>query len=148
MKNLTKINGVKINFVEFDTTKNWIAEFPKKDWSVVIVADLLNRNYFDEIIRKVIDRNVLWISSVGKQQDLIHDMSDEEILIRDIENGYLPNHDIMTIGVSDLSEGLFAGIILPIQSEKNIQEIVIIDVEKSNNNKIILAIEKLQKEYN
>jgi hypothetical protein len=147
MKNLTKIKGVKINFVEFDTTKNWIDEFPNKDWSVVIFADVLNRNYFDEIIRKVIDRNVLWISSVGKQQDLIHDMSDDEILIRDIENGYLPNHDIMTIGVTDLIDGLFSGIFLPIQSEENIQEIVIIDVEKLNYNKIFLAIEKLQKEY-
>ncbi|HCQ12097.1 hypothetical protein [Flavobacterium sp.] len=147
MKNLTKIKGVKINFVEFDTTKNWIDEFPNKDWSVVIFADVLNRNYFDEIIRKVIDRNVLWISSVGKQQDLIHDMSDDEILIRDIENGYLPNHDIMTIGVTDLIDGLFSGIFLPIQSEENIQEIVIIDVEKLNYNKIISAIEKLQKEY-
>jgi hypothetical protein len=147
MKNLTKIKGVKINFVEFDTTKNWIDEFPNKDWSVVIFADVLNRNYFDEIIRKVIDRNVLWISSVGKQQDLIHDMSDDEILIRDIENGYLPNHDIMNIGVTDLIDGLFSGIFLPIQSEENIQEIVIIDVEKLNYNKIFLAIEKLQKEY-
>lgn len=108
---------------------------------------MLNRKYFDEIIRKVIDRNVLWISSVGKQQDLIHDMSDEEILIRDIENGYLPNHDIMSIGVTDLIDGLFSGIFLPIQSEENIQEIVIIDVEKLNYNKIFLAIEKLQKEY-
>jgi hypothetical protein len=147
MKNLTMIFGTTIKFIEFDTSKNWIAEFPDKDWAVVIVADKLNTNYFDEIIRKVIDRNVLWISSVGKQQNLIHEMSDGEILIRDIENGYLPNHDIMTIGVTDLLDGLFNGIFLPIRSEENIKEIVVIDVEKLNYNKIILSIEKLQKEY-
>lgn len=147
MKTLTEIHGIPIRFVEFDTSKNWIAKFPDKDWVVVIVANKLNRNYFDEIIRKVIDRNVIWISSVGEQQDLIHEMADDEILIRDIENGYLPNHDIMTIGESNLLDGLFNGIFLPIQSEDNVKEAVIVDMDMLNHDKIISSIKKLQKEY-
>ena len=147
MKILTKIHDRDVKYVEFNTTANWVAHFPNENWVLVIIADNRNQNYFDEIIRKAIDRNVIWISSVGKQQELIHDISDEEILIREIENLYLPEHLIMTIGETKFEDGIFNGIFLPIQAEENLKEVILLDVDKSHLEKIEKILKKLKHKY-
>ena len=83
MEKLAKIINRQITFEVYDTSKNWIADFPTENWALVIVAEDENKNYFDEIIRKAIDRNVGYIHCVGKQHDLIHNMADEEIQMLD-----------------------------------------------------------------
>ena len=85
MEKLAKIINRQITFEVYDTSKNWIADFPTENWALVIVAEDENKNYFDEIIRKAIDRNVGYIHCVGKQHDLIHNMVDEEIVFRDVD---------------------------------------------------------------
>jgi hypothetical protein len=147
MKLLTQIHDRDVKYVEFNTASNWVEHFPTENWVLVIIANNLNRKYFDEIIRKAIDRNVIWISSVGKQQELIHDMSDDEILIREIENRYLPEHLIMTIGEEKFEDGIFNGVFLPINAEENLKEIIILDVDKSNFDKIENVVRILKKKY-
>jgi hypothetical protein len=132
MEKIAEINNRNISFEEYNTSKNWIAEFPTENWCLIIVAEEENRNYFDEIIRKAIDRNVAYIFSVGKQHDLIHDMVDEEIVFRDvdIEDYYLPKHMIMTAGEEDFEDGIWQGIYTTHQNETDIEEVIILDVTK------------------
>jgi len=130
MEKLAEIRNRHIKFEEFNTSKNWIAEFPNEDWCLVIIADEENRNYFDEIIRKAIDRNVGYIYSVGKQYDLIHDMADDVLLIRDIENQYLPKHIVMTAGEEDFENGIWNGINITYQDETEMNQVIILDLTK------------------
>ena len=138
-----------IKFVEFDTEKNWISDFPNKNWCLIIIADEKNTNYFDEIIRKSIDKNVGYICGVGKQNELIHKMADEEIEFRnvDIDNYYLPEHVIMTIGEKDFDNGIWFGLNLTYNSETDINEIIILDVTKNALSKTIELIDKFEKGY-
>ena len=130
MKKLAEIHKRQIKFEEFNTSKNWIAEFPTENWCLIIIAEEENRNYFDEIIRKAIDRNVGYIFSVGKQHHLIHDMADDELLIRDIENLQLPNHIVMTAGEEDFENGIWCGINITYQDETEMNQVIILDVTK------------------
>ncbi|WP_143955617.1 hypothetical protein [Robertkochia solimangrovi] len=135
--------------MEFDTTKNWISDFPTDHWCLIIIADEKHTYYFDEIIRKSIDRNVGYICGVGKQADLIHDMADEEIEFRDvdIDDYYLPNHVIMTVGEEDFENGIWFGLNLTFNYETDIDEIIIIDMTKKAFGKITELIEKLENGY-
>jgi hypothetical protein len=145
----TKITDRKISFVEYDTSKNWIANFPKKNWCLIIIADEKKQNYFDEIIRKSIDRNVGYICGVGKQHDLIHEMADEEIVFRevDIDDYYLPKHCIMTVGDKDFENGIWFGLNLTFNNETEINEIIILDLTNKAYLKLMELIFKMEKGY-
>ena len=145
----TDITDRTIKFVEFDTAKNWISDFPTNNWCLIIIADEKQTNYFDEIIRKSIDRNVGYICGVGKQADLIHNMADEEIEFRDvdIDDHYLPMHVIMTVGDLDFENGIWFGLHLTFNSETEINEIIIVDVTKKAFDKTTELIKKFETGY-
>ncbi|MCF6129090.1 hypothetical protein L1S35_05345 [Flavobacterium sp. AS60] len=147
MEILGRILDREIKFEVYDTSKNWIADFPKGNWCLVIIAEEENRNYFDEIIRKAIDRNVGYIHSVGKQHDLIHDLADEEIVIREVENLYLPKHVIMTTGDEDFENGIWFGTYVTHNEETEITQVVILDVSRNAREKTIELIKKFESGY-
>lgn len=147
MEILGRILDREIKFEVYDTSKNWIADFPKENWCLVIIADEENRNYFDEIIRKAIDRNVGYIHSVGKQHELIHDLADEEIVIREVENFYLPKHVIMTTGDEDFENGIWSGTYITHNEETEITEVIILDVSRNAREKIIELVKKFELGY-
>ena len=142
----TDITDRKIGFVEYDTSENWIANFPNENWCLIIIADEKKQNYFDEIIRKSIDRNVGYICGVGKQHDLIYEMADEEIVFRevDIDDYYLPKHCIMTVGDEDFENGIWFGLNLTFNPETEINEIVILDLTNKAFAKTTELIKKFE----
>jgi hypothetical protein len=147
MEKIAEINNRNICFEEYGTSKNWIAKFPTENWCLVIVAEEENRNYFDEIIRKAIDRNVGYIHSVGKQHELIHDLADEEIVIREVENLYLPKHMIMTTGDEDFEDGIWFGIYLTHNEVADIEQVIVLDVSRKAREKTIELIKKFELGY-
>lgn len=145
----TDITNRKISYVEFDTTKNWIIDFPTDNWCLILIADEKKSTYFDEIIRKSIDRNVGYICGVGKQHDLIHEMADEVLVFRevDIDDYYLPKHSIMTVGDEDFENGIWFGLNLTFNNETEINEIVILDLTKKAYPKLTELINKMENGY-
>jgi len=147
MESIAEINNRRIYFKEFGTSKNWFSDFPNRNWSLIIIADDMNTNYFDEIIRKAIDNDVIFISSIGKHQELIHDLADEELEMRDVENQYLPKHNIITTGHEDFEEGIWFGIYVAESIEKIIEQVLILDVSRNNRTKTIELIKKFELGY-
>ncbi|MGK4568165.1 hypothetical protein [Flavobacterium sp. 3HN19-14] len=149
MKTINTILGKTIKFEELDTSKNWILDFPNKNWCLTIIADEKNKNYFDEIIRKSIEKNVGYICAVGKQHDVIHSMADDEIQFRevDIEDFFLPKHLIITISDEDFENGLWSSIYLSQNPETEIKEIIILDLTKTAFKKTFNLIEKFHNGY-
>lgn len=146
---LNSILEKEIFYSQFSTERNWIKDFPKEKWAIIIVADEKNSNYFSEIINKCINRNVAFITSVGKQYDSIHDLADEEIVFRevDIEKLYLPKHSIITIGEKDFENGIWEGIYMSLNEEVEIKKIVILDIERKFFEEIKKLIEKFKNGY-
>ncbi len=148
LKNIeTSMTNRTIKFVEFDTKKNWISDFPNDNWCLVVIADEKETSYFDEILRKSIDQNVGYICAVGKQADLIHDMVDDELALRDVEEYNLPKHHVMTIGEESFENGIWFGLNLTFNSETEIREIVIVDLAKQGFDKILELINKFESGY-
>jgi len=149
MNYLNSILEKEIYYTEFSTEGDWIKEFPIDNWAIIIIADEKNLNYFSEIINNCINRNVAFITSVGKQFDFIHDLADEEIIFRevDVENLYLPKHSIVTIGNSDFENGIWEGIYISFNGDVEIKKVVILDVENKYFDEIKNLIEKFNEDY-
>lgn len=146
---LNHILNKEIYYSQFSTDGNWIKKFPEENWAIIIIADEKNLNYFSEIINKCINKNVAFITSVGNQSNLIHDLADEEIIFRevDIEKLYLPKHPIITIANEDFENGIWEGVYISLNEEVEIKKVVILDVEKKYLDDIKNITDKFKKGY-
>lgn len=145
----TKHTDRKISYIKFNTRENWKDLLPKKDWSLVMIANDLQKNYFDLIIRKSLENNVGYIHAIGEQHGLIHDMADEEIIFRDVdvEDHYLPKHMIPTTGDSSFEDGLWFGINLTLNNETKNKEIIIVDFTENSFDKTNVLIKRFEDGY-
>jgi len=89
---------------------NWMNELPDKNWLLVAAIDCKSVNILFEISKKVLDHDVCYVCCFGQQGELLHDIIDEEIVMRKVFVGdhHLPPYDlIMTTWHGDLAETLW-----------------------------------------
>jgi hypothetical protein len=124
------INSREVVLVEYNTAQNWYAQLPNHNWLCVIISDNRERRYLDEVIAKIIVKDVCWISTVGVQCELVHDLADEEIVFRevDIDDLYLPKHHIMTTWHHDFREGIWFSIVAAHPEKVKIDKVVLLDM--------------------
>ncbi|GAB3017838.1 DUF7684 family protein [Spirosoma pulveris] len=126
-----RINSRDILLVEYTTAENWYSQIPNKNWLCVLVSDDLDRRYLDDVISKIILKDVCWIATIGNQCEGVHDLIDEEIVFREVlkvDKAYLPKHDIMTTWHHDFEDGIWFSIIAANDDEIDIEAVVILDM--------------------
>lgn len=140
------LNDREIFFITYSTERNWAAELPKSNWLCILVDNNRTRNYLDEVISKIVSNDVCWVSTVGQACELNHDLIDEEIVFRqvDIEDPYLPKHDIMTTWHHDFDEGIWFSIFAANDEDVSIDKVVILDMTEGQEKERII---KLLDEY-
>jgi hypothetical protein len=144
MQNLI-LNNRQINVVEYNTSTNWSTQLPEANWLCLLVSDDRGRRYLDEVINKIIARNVCWVAAIGDQCELLHDLVDEEIAFRqvDIDSLYLPEHNIMTTFHQDFAEGIWFSIFAAHDDEFKIEAVVILDLTSGGRKEdIFLALKR------
>ncbi len=143
------LNNRELIYITYSTEKNWAINLPKNNWLCILVDNDRPRQYFDEVISKIIQNNVCRVLTVGHSCELIHDLVDEEIVFRqvDIENLYLPKHDIMTMWHNDFEEGIRFGIFAAGNEYVQIDKVVILDMTKGKEaQRIAKLIERFNEE--
>ena|SRR5690606_11478480 len=140
------LNDREIIFVTYSTERNWTAELPKSNWLCILVDNDRQRNYIDEVISKIINNDVCYVCTVGQNCELNHDLIDEEIVFRkvDIDDHYLPKHDIMTTWHTDFDEGIWFAFFAAYDENVSIDKVVILDMTNGQEND---RIKNLLEEY-
>ena len=140
------LNNREIIFITYSTDRNWTAELPKSNWLCILVDNDRPRNYMDEVISKIINNDVCYVCTVGQSCELTHDLVDEEIVFRkvDIEDHYLPKHDIMTTWHTDFDEGIWFAVFAANDEDVSIDKVVILDMTNGQEKDRIV---KLLEEY-
>ena len=142
------LNGREIIFVTYSTERSWATELPKSNWLCILVDNDRPRNYIHEVISKIINSDVCYVCTVGQSCELNHDLIDEEIVFRkvDIDDHYLPKHDIMTTWHTDFEEGIWFPIFAAYDEKTWIDKVVILDMtdgqEKNRINELLSAYNK------
>lgn len=124
------LNNRELIFITYSTEKNWEKDLPKNNWLCILVDNNRPRQFIDEVISKIIENDVCWVLTVGQSCELIHDLVDEEIVFRqvDIDDLYLPKHDIMTTWHTNFDEGIWFGIFAANDEDVKIDKVVILDM--------------------
>lgn len=140
-----EINNRKISIVTYSTETNWVNEIPNENWLCVLVDNDKPRRYLEEVHSKILDHNVCHVCAIGKQCELNHDLIDEEIVIRDVENEYLPPFHIRTTWDNDFEEGVWFAVYAAFHANVDIDKVVFIDMTDGKEiERINTCLEKIK----
>lgn len=130
------LNNREIIFVTYSTEGNWDKQLPKSNWLCVLVDNDRPQNFLNEVISKIINNDVCWVSTVGQSCEKAHDIIDEEIVFREVdtEELHLPKHNIMTTWDSDFDEGIWFAVFAATHEEVSIEKVVILDLTSGQEN--------------
>lgn len=132
MEIIGQINERKIIYIKHDIAKAWFKDLPDKSWLLFVMTGNDDRNIFSEINRRAIDNNVVYVCSVGLNCELFHDNLDEYIVIREVENEYLPDCHIMTTWHDDFDEGFWFAATAANGDDREINKVVCLDITNDN----------------
>jgi hypothetical protein len=102
-----EINHRTISLVEYGTDRDWLDQLPQRGWLCVLVVEEKRRTYAEEVVAKLLLRDVAWVCAVGAAGEWVHDVLDEEIGIREVEALYLPPHNVVTTWHDEIEECLW-----------------------------------------
>lgn len=150
METLGFINEREVLYLKHHIGINWSKELPISNWLLVAIVELDNTSILDEIARKVIDKDVCYACCTGTFGEKMHDLIDENLVIREteIEELHFPNHQVMTIWHKDTVEGLWFAAYSSFHETELIERIVCLDIGKdSNKEAIVELIDKFKSGY-
>ena len=142
------INNREILVVEYSTERNWLAHLPNVNWLCIIVDNDRDRRYVNEVIGKILAKDVSYICSLGDKAEKNYNLIEEEITFRqaDIEKPYLPKHYIATAKHKDIEEGIWHAIYEAHHNDVIINKVVIIDLSSGSEiDKINRTLERIKK---
>jgi hypothetical protein len=145
MELLGNLNDRDIIYIKHDTAEPWFQDFPNKSWLLFVITNAGERNIFNEINRRAIDNNVVYVCTAGPNCELFHDILDENIVIREIEGWYLPDYCIMTTWHNDFDEGFWYAVFAAYGDDQEINKIVCLDITKNEMRlKLVDLVEKIK----
>ncbi len=150
MEKLGYINEREVLYQKHDLEINWSEFLPDSNWLFVGLVESDNSNILDEIARKMIDKNVCYACCIGTFGEKMHDLIDENLVIREteIEKLHLPNHQVMTTWHKDIPDGLWFASYSAFHETELIEKIFCLDIGKDSKKvEIVELIDKFNKGY-
>jgi hypothetical protein len=139
------INQISIPLAEYRADKNWLAELPTQDWLCILIINEKHCPYLDEILPKLLLRNVAWFCTIGSQCEWAHDLLDEEIVFREAESLYFPTHPVMTTWHDDFKEGIWFTLFAAQDNQVTLKQIAILDLTQGQE-RVTTYLHSLQAE--
>jgi len=117
---------------------NWLEDLPKDNWLVFPIGQGNDIDSYSKLVDKSIDNNVLYVCAAGQYSELIHDIFDEMIVQKKIENNEsVDNEDDfedspITTWHNNFSDGFWFAITTAHHGLKIIDKIVCVDFTKQS----------------
>ena len=154
MENWGQYNDRQIFYLSTWQTKNWTDQLPSNNWLALTVGHDKDKQLYSELADKCIDKNVLYVCSLGHACELINDIFDEIIVQKKISVGdsVASPDDIenspMTTKHNDFDEGVWFAMNSAYHGTKDIDKIVVIDLTKeTEQQRLTELIEKIKKGF-
>lgn len=144
---MTSLNNRIVKIVNCSLENDLKRELPSDSWVGLIYANESSETQINKLLSTILDSNVTYICCTGEMSELIHDMCDEEIVYREVENLPIPNHQIMTTFNNDLDEQLWFSVYVANTEKVLIDTVIILDMTNGINRDVLdRAILKIQNE--
>jgi len=108
---LDKLNNRNIFYQKLDSGNSWQENLPRGNWLAFVITSEKSKPILAEIADMLIDNNACYISCSGQYGELLHDIADEEIVVRKVYGAYsVPFDLIMTTWDENVEEGFWSSI--------------------------------------
>ncbi len=90
MERLGKINKIDIFYLHWDDPKRdfYLDWLPDKIYALFAVGDDANRrDDYKKMASIFLNKNVIWLKTAGKENELIHDLYDSVVIDNELSNG-------------------------------------------------------------
>lgn len=137
------INERAVLYQKHDLGLNWYQYLPKSNWLLLCITETEDTQILDEIARKAIDNNVCYACCCGQFGEKLHDIIDENIVIREVEvspGNHLPVFDIMTVWDEQIEDGLIYAVFVATHESVQIDKIFCLDLGMNDNLRMIKEI--------
>jgi len=117
-------------------------------WLLAAFVEIDNTDILDVIARKVIDKDLCYACCFGTFGQKLHDLIDENLVIREVEKLYLPKHQVLTTWHNDVTEGLWFAAFAAFHETGPIPKIFCLDIGMKSNKELVLKlIDKINKRF-
>ena len=128
MNEITVVNGRRLIYQRHALDINWDQAMTLKNWLLLVIIEGKDKHILSEISKKSVDYGACYVCCVGEQGQLLHDMIDGEIILREIVEHQLPQFDVtMTTWHSDLNEALWFAFFVANNPPETIETILCLD---------------------
>jgi hypothetical protein len=133
------LNDREILYQRHDLEIDWVKNLPESNWLFLAIIEIDNSWIIDEIARRIIDKNVCYACCVGTYAEKMHDLIDENLVIREveIENLHLPKHAVMTTWHKNIEDGLWFASFCAFHETESIDKILCMDITSSSCKEVI-----------
>jgi hypothetical protein len=133
MVELGEINDRQILYIKHDLATVWFKDLPKGNWLLFAITDRDLPEIFNEISRRAVDNNVVYVCSTGLYAESFHNVIDDVISIREIENEYHPNWCILTTAENDIEQEFWFASNSAFGETEEIEKIICLDITTTNH---------------
>ena len=133
MTDLGIIKDRQVIYTKHDLATVWFKDFPKSNWLLFVITDRKLPEIFDEVIRRAIDNNVVYVCATGQESELFHNTIDDILMVREAENEYLPEYVVMSTNDNDIEEEFSFAVNSAFGETAEISKIICLDITAENN---------------
>jgi len=146
---LDRLNNRNIFFQKLDSGNSWHGMLPQENWLAFVITSEKSKPMLAEIADKLIDNNACYISCSGEYGELLHDIADEEIVVRKVYGTYsVPFDLIMTTWHNDMVNGFWFCIYAAYNDPIDINTIICLDGSDADLKKELnKLVEKFREGY-
>ncbi|MDB5089919.1 MAG: hypothetical protein JWR09_3913 [Mucilaginibacter sp.] len=145
MNHIGTNKGRAVFYQRHNKNDNWSKDFPKENWLLFVIIKSKDETELSEISTKAIENNACYVCCSGPNCELLHDTVDYDIVIREIENLYLPPFTIMTSWNDNFEEQFWFSMYVAQNDPEIINTIVCLD---ASMNSLERELEELLKRFN
>jgi hypothetical protein len=129
MKELGILNHRKVIYQKHTPDFDWKNMLPSNNWLLIVIVNNGDNSFLNGISSNVLDNNPCFICCLGELGEFLHDILDDEIVLREL--GLIEKkpsvHTIITTWDKDINEGLWNTFYSAANDEEDIETIFCIN---------------------
>lgn len=154
MESWGEYNSRQIFYLATREPNEWLEKLPNENWLALIIGNDNEIQLYSDLANICLEKNVLYVCTVGLACELIHDIFDEAYVSKKIDAGISVESEEflkdspMTSWHNNFEEGVWFAIIAANDGVKDINKVIFIDLTKDTiRQKLFELVGKIKEGY-
>lgn len=151
MEILAQINGRQVHYLWINQNPGWAEQLPTENWLLIPIGHKPDKEIIAKAAEECLGRGVNYVAALGQACELIHDIFDEEVVLRKIQKGERVDREEdferepMTTWHHDFNEGVWFATTVAYDEYNDIHQVICLDLtERGEKDRLTQILDKIQ----